>query len=134
MYERAYRVAGHDDDALIYWPNRWDVTVNTAFRLIFYIVVVHNASIPMQSDPGSCSCSASAVIRCIASLTSVPRTELARRTCWIAALHVHTCNSLPSDVRSCRTVLTFKRTLKAICPYSLLLAANNYFGGLLSCS
>ena len=38
------------------------------------------------------------------------RTEFARRSFSVAA--PHTWNSLPSDVRSCRTVDTFKRHLK----------------------
>ena len=47
-----------------------------------------------------------------APLLNVPRTrtEFARRSFSVAA--PHTWNSLPSDVRSCRTVDTFKRHLK----------------------
>jgi len=47
-----------------------------------------------------------------APLLIVPktRTEFARRSFSVAA--PHTWNSLPSDVRSCRTVDTFKRHLK----------------------
>ena len=47
-----------------------------------------------------------------APLLIVPktRTEFARRSLSVAA--PHTWNSLPSDVRSCRTVDTFKRHLK----------------------
>ena len=47
-----------------------------------------------------------------APLLSVPRTrtELARRAFSVAA--PRTWNSLPSDIRSCRTVQTFKRHLK----------------------
>ena len=48
-----------------------------------------------------------------APLLIVPktRTEFARRSFSVVA--PHTCNSLPSDVRSCRTVDTFKRHLKS---------------------
>ena len=47
-----------------------------------------------------------------APLLTVTRTwsELARRAFWVAA--PHTWNSLPSDIRSCRIVDSFKRHLK----------------------
>ena len=56
--------------------------------------------------PGSGDCQLDA------RLLSVPRirTELARRAFSVAA--PRTWNSLPSDIRSCRTVQTFKRHLK----------------------
>ena len=45
------------------------------------------------------------------------RTEFARRAFSVAA--PHTWNSLPSDIRSCRTLHTFKNTSKHTCSDSL---------------
>jgi len=47
------------------------------------------------------------------------RTEFARRAFLVAA--PHTWNSLPSDIRSCHTLHTFKNTSKHTCLDSLSL-------------
>ena len=72
--------------------------------------VLLNASIFEWPDPDSCSSSSSAVVRS-------PAAERPENANWVRAsvfsvATPHTWNTLPFDVRSCRTVDTFKRHLK----------------------
>ena len=80
---------------------------------------VVDASIPERPDPARCSYSASAIFRRPMMSAARTRTEFARRALSVAA--PHNWNSLPSDIRSCHTLHTFKNTSKHTCLDNLIL-------------
>ena len=72
-------------------------------------VVVLDASIPERPDPDDCSCSASTVVRrsaggCTKNKNRPRSTRLLSCGCNNLEL------SIPSDIRACRTLPTFKKT------------------------
>jgi len=73
-------------------------------------VVILDASIPQRPDPDDCSCQASTVIR--RPLLVAPRTKTDLARCAFSVAAPTTWNSLPSDIRACRTLTTFKKHLK----------------------
>jgi len=93
-----------------HWRNRLQSPLICKECVLHYVCILDALHLDYSgSDPGSCSCSVSVVIRRPAA---VPRTwtELTQQAFLVAS--PHTWNSLPSDIRSCHAVYTFKWHLK----------------------